>query len=113
MSVNISISNDAASLLRRNDFTGRLFWLIARRLFTGKINLDYLLYEIAWIIQVPPNSLGRAGSNAEHHSFGCGLLPFRTIHDPTKFREIPTSWIVIPFRFVKRILRARTVFFDE
>jgi hypothetical protein len=76
---------------------GGFFVIIGWRLFTGGIPLDYLLYG------------GRrdriSGDYSEFFSPGrvqllivsvvmAGYYLAQVIHDPTRFPEIPTSWLV-------------------
>ena len=72
---------------------GGFFGVIAWRLFTGGINLDYLLNGKLPDCAAEYFSPGRVQMLVVS-IFAAGYYVIQIIHDPTKFPDIPNSWII-------------------
>ena len=74
---------------------GGFFGLIAWRLCTGKMSLDYLLYVKQTGAFGPPQSFSPGRAQMLFVTvLAAGYYLIQVITDPRRFPEIPTSWIV-------------------
>ena len=76
-------------------FFGGFFGLIAWRLCTGKMRLDYLLYVKRIGASELPQSFSPGRAQLLFVTLlAAGYYLIQIVNDPRRFPEIPTSWII-------------------